>query len=297
MKVAIVGSGRIGSLVAFYLTVRDSIDEIVLIDKSKEKADTDAVDISYIPAMIGNTKLYSGGFESTADSDIVVIAAQADKNNIEDQISNVKEIVDNVMKFNQDLIFIIVSDPIDVITYVVSKATGLPREKVIGAGTFLDTIAYKSILAYKLGHNPVDVEAMIIGEHGENMLALKELINIHGISLNSFPDIDKGVIDESYTMVKENRTNDLRSSLQFSPAVAVANIIEAIVHDKRVLLPLCFMLNGEYGLKDVAISVPVIIGKNGIEEVVEIDLSEANKKQLELGAALLKTEITKYNKK
>jgi len=297
MKVAIVGSGRIGSLVAFYLTVRDSINEIVLIDKSREKADTDATDISYIPAMIGNTKLYSGGYETTSDTDIVVVAAHGDQDDVDKRIDSVKEIVANVMRYNQDLIFIVVSDPVDMLTYVVAKATGLPREKILGVGTFLDTIAYKSILAYKWGYNPIDVEAMIIGEHGDNMLHLNRLINIHGVPIDLVKGIDKSVIEDACNMVKENRKNYRNNNLQFSPAVAVANVIEAIAYDDRHLLPVSFLQKGEYGIEDVCISLPALIGRNGIEDIVEIELNEDEQKQLELGAALIKTEIAKYERK
>ncbi len=296
MKVAIIGSGRIGSLIAFYLTVRDSIKEIVLIDKSREKADSDASDISYIPAVIGNAKLYAGGYETTADSNIVVIAAQSDPNNVEMQLQNVKEIVTNVMHFTQKAIFIIVSDPIDVLTYMVTKVTGLPRERVIGVGTYLDTIKLKSILAYKLGYTPINVDAMVIGEHGENMVALTEHINIHGLPIKSVKNIDKQLIKEALDSIRAKSGKEEAASSHFSSAVAVADIIEAIAYDERVLLPVSFLQQGEYGIENVALSLPAIIGERGIEDILEIDLAAEDRKRLELGAALLKAEIARYEK-
>lgn len=290
MKVAIIGIGRVGSLIAIQLATRESCKEIVLIDKDSAKADKQAQDIDLIS---GNTKVYSGKYETTADSDLIVIAINSVKTEIEETVDQLKEVIGNVTEFNKEAHLLIVTQPIDLATYTAYKVSGFKKEKVIGIGTASNEIIFRSALAKELNYNANDLKITTIGEHGNNALPIFSSASLHGIPLDNLTDFDPAVLSKILEETKEQLKEDKEEKVNYIiPASITVKMIEAILYDTREVFTASFFLTGEYNMEETALSLPVVLGSEGILDVLNLDLSEEETKALNESANKIKTEIT-----
>ena len=287
-KIGILGAGNVGSHCGFSLATQGEVDEIVFVDIKKEKAQGEALDlqdaISYLPH---NLKISSGGVEDFKDCDIVIISAgplprpdQSRLDTLEDTINTIKDTIPEIIASGFEGILICISNPADVIADYVRKKTGFPKEKVFSTGTSLDSARLRRALSRETGIAPKSIQAISLGEHGGSQIVPWSTVTIGGKSIVQLNE-DGGKRREIDFEAIQNETRfsgyDVltgKGSTEFGIASAVTDIVKAIFHDEKRILPLSVLLEGEYGQKDVHASVPVVVGRNGIEEIVQIEMTD-----------------------
>lgn len=288
-KVTVVGAGNVGATCANVLATREVASEVVLIDIKEGLAEGKVLDIYQTATTLGFDTALTGvtaDYSKTADSDVVVITSGVPRKPgmtreelIGVNAGIVKDVVQNVLRYSRDAIIIIVSNPMDTMTYLASKISGLPSNRVLGMGGALDSARFKSYLAKALQANINDIDGMVIGGHGDTtMIPLLSKASYKGIPVTEFAD--KAKLDQvvSDTMVGgATLTKLLGTSAWYGPGAAVAMVVESILNDQKKVIPSCVALNGEYGQEDLYIGVPAIIGRNGVEKVLEIPLTEEEK--------------------
>ncbi|MEO8474737.1 MAG: malate dehydrogenase [Chryseolinea sp.] len=292
MKVTIVGAGNVGATCADVLAYREVANEIVLVDIKEGLAEGKALDVwqkapidMYDSRTIGVTNDYS----KTANSDVVVITSGLPRKpgmSRDDLIGTnagiVKSVTENVVKYSPDSIIIVVSNPLDVMTYQAHITSKFPRTRLMGMAGILDTARYRAFLAEALNISPKDIQAMLMGGHGDSMVPLPRYTTVAGIPVTELIDRDKLTAILERTKVGGGELVKLMgTSAWYAPGSAAAQMVEAIVKDQRRVFPVCVKLEGEYGIKNCYLGVPVILGKNGIEKVIELDLNDAERALLE----------------
>jgi len=285
MKVTVVGAGNVGATCADVLAYREIANEVVLVDIKEGMAEGKALDIwqkapinVYDTKTIGSTNDYS----KTADSDVVVITSGLPRKPgmsrddlIQTNAGIVKSVTENIIKFSPEAIIIVVSNPLDVMTYQAHLTSALPRTKVMGMAGILDTARYRAFLAEALNVSPKDIQAVLMGGHGDTMVPLPRYTTVGGIPVTEL--IDEETLE---AIVQRTKTGGgelvklMGTSAWYAPGSAAAQMVEAIVKDQRRVFPVCIKLEGEYGINDCYLGVPVILGKNGIEKIIELDLNE-----------------------
>lgn len=300
MKVTVVGAGNVGATCADVLAHREIANEVVLLDIKEGFAEGKALDIwetspinMYDTRTIGSTNDYS----KTANSDVVVITSGLPRKpgmSRDDLIATnagiVKFVTENVVKHSPDAIIIIVSNPLDVMTYCAYLASNVPSSKVFGMAGILDTARYRSFLAEALNVSPKDIQAVLMGGHGDTMVPLPRYTTVGGIPVTELIDTEtlNAIIERTKTGGGEI-VKLLGTSAWYAPGAAAAQMVEAIVRDQRRVFPVCALLNGEYGMENIYLGVPVILGKNGIERIIELDLNAEEKQLLEESAVAVKS--------
>ena len=296
MKVTVVGAGNVGATCANVLATREVANEVVLLDIKEGFAEGKALDIwetapinLYDTRTVGSTNDYS----KTAGSDVVVITSGLPRKpgmSRDDLIATnagiVKTVTENVMKHSPDAILVIVSNPLDVMTYCAYLTAKVDSKRVFGMAGILDTARYRAFLAEELNVSPKDIQAVLMGGHGDTMVPLPRYTTVGGIPVTELIDEDKlNAIVERTKKGGGEIVNLLGTSAWYAPGAAAAQMVEAIVRDQRRVFPCCAWLTGEYGVNDLYLGVPVILGKNGIERIIELDLNDDEK-------ALLSTSET-----
>lgn len=289
MKVTIVGAGNVGATCADAIAYRRIASEIVLLDIREGFAEGKALDIMQTQTTLGfNTKVSgsTNDYSKTANSDVVVITSGIPRKPgmtreelIGINASIVKTVVENVLQHSPNTIVIIVSNPMDTMTYLALKATGLPKNRIIGMGGTLDSSRFKTYLSQALNKPANDISAMVIGGHGDTtMIPLTRLASYNGIPVSEFlsqEQLDKVAAE---TMVGgATLTAMLGTSAWYAPGASVAYLVDSILNDQHKMIACSVMLDGEYGQSDICIGVPCIIGKNGIEKIVDITLNDHEK--------------------
>ncbi|MBE5938876.1 MAG: L-lactate dehydrogenase [Lachnospiraceae bacterium] len=301
-KAVMIGCGFVGSATVFSLMQSGLFSEIVLIDVDKAKAEGEAMDISHGIPLQRHMKIYAGDYTDIADAAIVIISAGANQKPDETRLDLVnknvailKSILEEIKKIEFNGMLIIVANPVDILTYVAIKLSGLPEERVIGSGTVLDTARLKYELGEHLEVDSRSVHAFIIGEHGDSEIAAWSSANISGIPIDDFCEMrGHSHYDEAARQIAERVKNsayeiiERKGATYYGVAMAVRRICEVIIRDEKSILPVSTMIHGEYGIKDVALSMPVIVGKNGIETHVPISLNEKEANKLIKSAEILK---------
>ena len=303
-KVTVVGAGNVGATVANVLAHKDLVREVVLIDIKGDLAKGKALD-SFQQAPIDeySTRLIgSQDYADTANSDIVVITAGIPRRpgmSRDDLIATNAKIVSSVaksiMEHSKDPIIIVVSNPLDVMTYAVQQATGLPDSKVFGMAGILDTARYRAFLAMELKVSPKDIQAMLLGGHGDTMVPLPRYTTVAGIPISELISDDK--LEEIVERTKKGGGELVKlmgTSAWYAPGAAAAQMVAAIVRDEDRIFPCCARLNGEYGLSDLFLGVPVKLGKGGIKEVLELKLNEEEMASMKNSAEHVKSVIDVY---
>ena len=299
MKITVVGAGNVGATCADVIAHKELANEVVLVDIKENFAEGKALDIwqtapvnMYDTRVTGSTNDYS----KTAGSSVVVITSGLPRKpgmSRDDLISTnagiVKMVTENVLKYSPDAILIVVSNPLDVMTYCAYLTAKKDSRKVFGMAGVLDTARYRAFLATELNVSPKDIQAVLMGGHGDTMVPLPRYNTVGGIPVNELIAEDK--LDAIIERTKKGGgeiVNLLGTSAWYAPGAAAAQMVEAIVRDQKRIFPVCALLNGEYGLKDIYLGVPVKLGKNGIEEIIELQLNDAEKQLLNESAAAVK---------
>ena len=308
-KITIIGSGSVGSTIAYTLTVQGIASEIVMIDINEEKAKGEALDIRQGVPFCTPCSVYAGSYEDAKDSDIVIITSgiarkpgQTRLDLAQTNVNIIKSITPNITKYAPDAIYLFVSNPVDILTYVALKLSGLPANRVIGSGTVLDTARFKYVLGEHLGVDPRNVHARIVGEHGDSEIAIWSLANVSGIPIDVFSRL-RGREHSAETMAKIE--NDVKNSAYeiiekkhatyYGIAMSVKRICEAIVRDEKPILPVSNLMEGEYGISDIALSMPAVVGAEGIEYKVPAPFSDDEQARLRASADMLKGVIEKLD--
>jgi malate dehydrogenase len=302
MKVTVVGAGAVGASCAEYIAIKNFAEEVVLVDIKEGFAEGKAMDLMQCASLNGfDTKItgVTNDYSKTADSDVAVITSGIPRKpgmTREELISTnagiVKQVAENLIKNSPNVTIIVVSNPMDTMAYLAHKATNLPKNKIIGMGGALDSARFKYRLAEALGCPASDVDGMVIGGHSDTgMIPLTRLATRNSVPVSKFISNDQlENVKEETKVGGATLTKLLGTSAWYAPGAAVSAMVQAIAQDSKKMFPCSCLLDGEYGLKDISIGVPAIIGKNGIEEIVEIELDDAEKaKMRESADAVRKT--------
>lgn len=301
-KVAIIGCGFVGSASAFALMQSGLFSEMVLLDVDHKKAEGEAMDISHGEAYARPMKIYAGTYDDVADAAIIVITAGANQKPGETRLDLVqknvgifKTIIPEISKRNYQGILLIVANPVDILTYTALKLSGLPENRVIGSGTVLDTARFREILGNHLGVDSRSVHAFIVGEHGDSELPVWSTANVAGVPINKFCEL-RGHFNHQAAMKRiadevKNSAYEIierKKATYYGIAMAVKRICEAIVRDEKSVLPVSNMMHGAYEIEDITLSMPAIVGKNGVELQMPISLDGHEALALKASADVLK---------
>jgi len=302
MKVTIVGAGSVGSSCAEYIAIKDIADEIILLDIKEGFAEGKSLDLMQTSSSLGFNAQISGvtsDYKKTKSSDVVVITSGIPRKPgmtreelIGINAGIVDSVTENLLIHSPNAIIIVVSNPMDTMTYLVLKKTGLPRNRVIGMGGILDSARFKTYISIALNNEPQkNIDAMVIGGHGDTtMIPLTDHAKVNDKPLSDLLSADKISKISSNTMVGgATLTRLLGTSAWYAPGASVAYLVKSILSDSKELLPCSVMLNGEYNFEDLCIGVPCIIGANGLEEIIEINLNAINKEKFQKSVEAVKS--------
>ena len=303
-KVAVVGCGFVGSSSAFALMQSGLFSEMVLLDVNRAKAEGEAMDIGHGTSISSPMNIYAGDYSDIKDAAIIIVTAGAAQKPGETRLDLVgknlainKSIVEQVVASGFDGIFLVAANPVDVLTYSTWKFSGFPKERVIGSGTSLDSARFRQALAEKLDVDARSVHAYIMGEHGDSEFAVWSHANIAGVNLEEFLkdtqnvqeseliELFEGVRDAAYTIINK------KGATYYGIAVALARITKAILDDENAVLPLSVFQEGQYGVKDVFIGQPAVVGAHGIVRPVNIPLNDAETQKMQASAKELQAII------
>ena len=299
MKVSVIGAGNVGATCADVIAHKELANEVVLLDIKENYAEGKALDMwqtapvnMYDSRITGSTNDYS----KTAGSEVVVITSGLPRKpgmSRDDLIATnakiVKSVTEQVVKYSPNAKIIVVSNPLDVMTYCAYLTANVDSKRVFGMAGILDTARYRAFLATELNCSPKDIQAVLLGGHGDTMVPLPRYTTVSGIPVTELVAEDKlnAIIERAKTGGGEI-VNLLGTSAWYAPGAAAAQMVEAIVRDQKRIFPVCAWLQGEYGLKDIYLGVPVKLGKNGIEEIIELKLNESEKALLNTSATAVK---------
>ena len=301
-KVTIVGAGNVGSTFAFALMSSGLAREILLIDRAELRAKGEAMDLSHGASFVSPTIIRSGGYEECEGSDIVVITAGSAQKKGQTRIdlvnSNVeifRDIIPKISKYAKDTILLVVSNPVDILTYFTLKISGFPMERVIGSGTVLDSSRFRFLISEHCHVDPRNVHAYIIGEHGDTELPVWSNANIGGMLISKYcsqcnlcPGYKKE-LQKIFDEVKKSAYKIIESkgSTYYAIALALVRIVGAILRDEYSVLPISSLMDNYYGIEDICLSIPSIVNRNGLEKQLFIELSPEEERQLKLSADTL----------
>ena len=297
--ITIIGSGKVGSSAALQIAMKE-IDDVLLLDIVEGLPQGEAMDINHLLSERGiDTKVRgSNDYEEMKGSDIVVIIAGVGRKPgmtrmdlLNTNSSIVKSVAEKVKEYAKDSIVITVTNPLDPMTYVSYKITGFGRERVFGMGNLLDLSRFKSFIADRINISRDSIQALVIGEHGENMLPLVRYSSVSGIPLTNFMNKDeaKDLVEDTRKVAAE--VIRLKGATIYAPANAITKMVDSIVKDRRQVIPVAAYLQGEYNASNVCIGIPAIIGKDGIEKIIEIELDGEERKIFDQGIESVKNAI------
>jgi L-lactate dehydrogenase len=295
-KVVVIGVGAVGSTTAYTLLLRSRMDELVLIDANAGKAVGDALDMNHGMPFLGQTKVWAGTYEDCKDADIVIITAGAAQkpgeprlNLLKRNIAIYESIVSEVLKYNDDGILLIATNPVDIMSYFCWKKSGWPTHRVIGSGTLLDSARFRYLIGERLQLDPRSVHAHIIGEHGDSELPLWSLANVAGSSISlseeEKSDLFKHTRDAAYEII------EAKGATYYAIALALDRIVTAILCNESAVLNVSTLVENYHGLSDVYMGVPCVVDRQGVREVLDIPITEEEKALLHRSANKLKELI------
>ena len=306
-KITVIGAGNVGATCANVIAHKDLAREVVLVDIREGVAEGKALDIWQTSSINNyNTRVtgVTNDYLKTKGSGVIVITSGLPRKPgmsrddlIKTNASIVKDVTEKAIRYSPDAIIIIVSNPLDVMTYAAYKAANKESKKVFGMAGILDTGRYKAFLASALDVSPKDIHAMLMGGHGDSMVPLRRYTSVAGIPITEMLNKDElDAIDERTKKGGGELVNLMGTSAWYAPGAAAAQMVEAIVDDQQRIYPVCAYLNGEYGLKDIYMGVPVKLGKGGIEEIIELKLNEKEKKMVTDSAKSVKEVMDTLDK-
>ncbi|MFA5562318.1 MAG: L-lactate dehydrogenase [Eubacteriales bacterium] len=304
-KCAVIGCGNVGASIAYTYTMSGLFSEMVLIDLNRAKAEGEAMDLSHGLPFLSPMKIYAGGYADLTDAFLIIIAAGANQKEGETRLqllsTNLKifaSIVRQIKQYTTSAILLVVTNPVDVLTYYTMRVSGYPPEKVIGSGTVLDTARLKQLLGNYLSVDSRNIHAFIIGEHGDSELAVWSSANISGIDLDDYFRItgacnDNECLQDMFADVRDAAYRIIagKGATYYAIAQAVMRITQSILRDENTVMPVSTLLHGEYGISDVCLGVPAVVGVTGVKRVLEIPLDENELQKLRKSAQTVKQEL------
>jgi L-lactate dehydrogenase len=304
-RVAVVGLGNVGASFAYALLLSGLAAEIVLIDLNHAKAEGEAMDLNHAVPFAKPTRIWAGTYEDCAGAAVTVIAAGANQKPGETRLDLVHKnaaifsaIVPEIVKHNPDGIILVATNPVDVLTYVSYKISGLPAARVIGSGTILDTARFRYLLSQHFGVDARSVHAFIVGEHGDTEVPVWSMANIAGMRLADYCEAheikcDQADLDEIFRQTRDAAYEIIqrKGATYYAVAAGLMRIVEAILRDQSTVLSVSSLVEGQFGLKDVCLSLPTVVSHRGIERVLQLILSEDERVLLEKSASVLKATI------
>jgi L-lactate dehydrogenase len=305
LRIAIVGLGNVGASFAFCLLMRRLAAEIVLIDSNRQKAEGEAMDLNHAVPFGAPTRIWAGNYEDCRGAAVVVITAGAAQHPGETRLQLLdrnlaifRDIVPKVVAHNSDGILLIATNPVDILSYASYKLSGWPAHRVVGSGTILDTARFRYLLGQHFSVDPRSVHGLILGEHGDTEVAIWSLANIAGIRLRDYCRLhgfsyDESVFEAIFTATRDAayKIIEYKGATYYAVAVGLMQIVEAMVRDQKTVLTTSTHVDGIYGLRDLYLSLPTVIGRNGVERVLTADLSESELAKLRHSANVLQSLI------
>ncbi|MEK9517493.1 MAG: malate dehydrogenase [Flavobacteriaceae bacterium] len=301
MKVTIVGAGNVGASCAEYIAIKSIASEVVLLDIKEGFAEGKALDLMQTATTLGFNSRITGvtnDYSATKDSDVVVITSGVPRKPgmtreelIGINAGIVQSVASSILEHSPNTVIVVVSNPMDTMTYLTLKATGLPKNRVIGMGGALDSSRFKTYLSLALDKPANDIQGMVIGGHGDTtMIPLTRLASYNGTPVSQhLTDEDLEQVAASTMVGGATLTKLLGTSAWYAPGASVAYLVDSIVNDQKRMIPCSVLLDGEYQQEDLCIGVPCIIGKNGLESIVDVQLNEAEQEKFNQSAAAVKT--------
>lgn len=308
-KVAIIGIGNVGATLAYALTLSGLATEIVLIDRNKFKAEGEAMDLMHAVPLVRPTKIYAGDYSDIKGATITVVTAGTAQKPGETRLDLAqrntdifKQIIPEIVKHNPDGLILIASNPVDVLTYASIKISGLPKERVFGSGTILDTARFRYLLSRKFEVDPRSVHAYIIGEHGDSEVPVWSLANIAGMSLVDYcNNNDMGCNNDDLHEIYELTRNaayqiiERKGATYYAIGTGLERIIEAVIRDQSTVLSVSSLIDDYYGMSDVCYSLPSVVDRGGIERILKLKLDSTEQTGLKNSANVLKNTINQLN--
>lgn len=303
MKVSIIGGGgRVGSNALYALQLGGVAKELVVIDVARELAEGEALDLRHGAALSAPQRIHWGDASAASGSDVVIITAglrrKPDESRLElinRNVSLFRSILEELksVPLPEHAILLVVSNPVDILTYIAVKEFTLPPQQVIGLGTVLDTTRFRSLLAEYFGVAATDVKALILGEHGDSMVPIWSTANANGVPLSSLPGYSEEKMQEIFEFTRKSGAEVIRlkGGAGYAVGVSIREVVHAILLDTQQILPVSSLQNGLYGIEDVCLSVPTVVGRKGVERLIEMQLSDEELQSLRRSAQVLKETI------
>jgi L-lactate dehydrogenase len=305
IRVAIVGAGNVGATCAYTLLLNGLASEIVLIDVNRARAEGEAMDLNHALPFARPARVWAGDYADCTDANIVVLAAGANQRPGETRIDLLKrnaavfqDIVPRIVEHTRDAILLIVTNPVDVLTYLTGQVSGLPSVQVIGSGTILDTARFRYLLSQEFGVDPRSVHAFILGEHGDSEVAAWSLANIAGMRLEDFCRLNGcSLSQETKESIFKNTRGAAYEIIQrkgatyYAIAAGLVRIVESIVRDENSVLTVSSLAQGKYGLSDVCLSLPSVVNRNGIARVLTLPLDEGELRAVKDSAEVIRNAV------
>ncbi|WP_127573037.1 L-lactate dehydrogenase [Paenibacillus xylaniclasticus] len=292
-KIVVIGVGAVGATTAYTLLLRERADELVLIDANKEKAKGDAIDMNHGFPFLGRTKVWAGDYEDCRDANIIIITAGAAQKPGETRVDLLKRnvaifdsIITEVLKYNQDGILLIATNPVDIMSYFTLRKSQWPVNRVVGSGTLLDSARFRYLIGEELGIDSRSVHAHIIGEHGDSELPVWSLANVAGTRIRFDEETKERIFtntrDAAYEIISA------KGATYYAIALALDRICTAILRDEGAVLNVSTLLQDYHGISDVYLGVPCVVDRTGVREVLQLEISDAERKKLHQSAQKLK---------
>jgi len=302
--ITIIGSGKVGGAAALFSALKKLDDQILLLDIVKGLPQGEAMDLNHMLSEKGIDVEVRGSndYSDMKDSKIVVVVAGSGRKPgmtrmdlLKINTSIIKDVVENIKKYANDSIIIPVTNPLDPMVYVANKVSGFQRNRIFGMGGMLDLSRFIEFIHQATGHSRSSIRALVIGEHGENMLPLTRFSSVSGIPLHSLLSKDK--LDTLIQDTKQvaAKVIEQKGATIHAPGNAISTIIESVVRDQKKVIPVATALDGEYGFSNIIMGVPAVIGKNGVEKIIELELNDAEKADLQKSADSVKNAISSVN--
>ena len=301
-KITIIGAGRVGESTAQFIAAKNLCREIVLLDIHEGAAKGAALDIQEVSPIFEYDTRLSGGVDHAlmADSELIIITAglprkpgMSRSDVLSSNIPIMNGIIEGAMKYAPDAILLFVTNPVDVITYHAFIKTGWPRNRVFGEAGVLDSSRMASFIAMETGYSSMDINTMVLGGHGDTMVPMLRYCTIAGVPVEKFITKEKleAIIERTRNGGAEILALRQNSSAYDAPAASVTEMVDAIVHNRQRILPTVCLLEGEYGHRDIAIGVPAVLGQNGIEDIIQLDMNEAEQAMFDNSVALVRKDL------
>ncbi len=302
IKISVIGAGFVGSTIAYTLMMRGVASEIVLVDMNAKKAEGEAIDISHGAPFAKAASVTSGDYDATTSSDLVIITAGTSQKSGETRTDMVvrnaavvTDVCENVAKFSPDAVLLIISNPVDIMTYVAQKVTGFPPERVIGSGTVLDSSRLRYLLSRETGIDARNIHGYVFGEHGDSEFVPWSLVNIAGMGIDEATcALNYCLTDEVLQRIADETRNaayeiiERKGSTYYGIALSATRIAEAIVRDEKAIMTVSSLLSGQYDIDDVYLSVPAVLGENGVERILTPKITDEELAKLRKSAETLK---------